>query len=479
MTALRQRLLLVACLALCCGIPGMGFAEQRALLVGVGKLDIPGNDLPSIDLDLDAMHEMLNLMGFSDRQIHTLRDEAATSASVIAEFNGWLKQGVQPDDRVVFYFSGHGSNIPDERGDQDDNASQVLVTHDVKWTHVKAGASLTGVLPDYRIAELLAAIPSKNVLFIVDSCHSGTVTRAITLRNRSLGSGPVYAKSYNYPGMPSPPPHTTTRGFADSKQRKEPQWDPHTNYIAITAAADNQEAIGTLDGGVFTLGLTNAVKQLTAAGNNPTPKQLRDAADAYIRTKVDKEQVFTPQIMGNEGLADAPLKFVSLNASNGPNRKRLLDLVAQQPQHIDLSASKAQYAVNEPVKLTLKLPADGYLNVVSVDSKDSATVLFPNGIQQSNNVSAGSFSFPTAQMAFDLLASEPLGPTLVVAFLTSDPINFYQDTVEDRDADGHIKLDFVSLSHNATRAIVVAPRKSQIYAAQLDLQVVAPAPAAH
>src|ERR1700677_4601034 len=144
-------------LALLCWAPRPGFAEQRALLVGVGKLDIPGNDLPSIELDLDRMHEMLNLMGFEDRQIHTLQDEAATSTAVIAEFNGWLKQGVQPNDRVVFYFSGHGSNIPDLRGDQDEGVSQVLVTHDVKRIHDKGGASLGGVVPDYRIAELLAA----------------------------------------------------------------------------------------------------------------------------------------------------------------------------------------------------------------------------------------------------------------------------------------------------------------------------------
>jgi hypothetical protein len=476
----RARFLLSTCLALWCCAPVPGLAEQRALLVGVGKLDIPGNELPSLETDLDNIHEMLNLMGFEDRQIHTLQDENATSTNVIAEFNGWLKQGVQPGDRVVFYFSGHGSNIPDERGDQDDDASQVLVTYDVKRIRDSAGhASLGGVLPDFRIAELLAAIPSKNVLFIVDSCHSGTVTRSFTLDNHSLGSSAVYAKSYNYPGMPSPPPHVVARGLATTKERKEPQWDSHANYIAITAAADNQEAIGTQKGGVFTLGLTGAVKQLTSDGKSVTPKELRDDADAYIRAKLDKDRVHTPQIMGNETLADAPIKFISLNVSNGPTRKRLLDLVAQQPQHIELTASSAQYVIDQPVKLTLNIPADGFLNVVSVDSKDNATVLFPNGIQQSNAVTAGAFTFPTAQMAFDLLASEPLGPTLVVAFLTSEPINFYQDTVEGRDPAGHINLDFVSLSHTATRAIRIAPRKKDIYAARLELQIVAPAAAKH
>ena len=74
---------------------------------------------------------------------------------------------------------------------------------------------------------------------------------------------------------------------------------------------------------------------------------------------------------------------------------------------------------------------------------------------------------------FDLLAAEPTGPTLVVAFLSPDPINFYQDTVDDRDPAGHITADFPSLSHTATRAIRVAPRNKDIYAAQLELQIVA------
>ena len=472
--------LLITSVALWCCLPHCAVAEQRALLVGVGKLDIPGNDLPSIELDLDRMHEMLNLMGFEDRQIHTLQDEAATSTAVIAEFNGWLKQGVEPNDRVVFYFSGHGSNIPDLRGDQDDNVSQVLVTHDVKRIHDKGGASLAGVIPDFRISELLAAIPSKNVLFIVDSCHSGTVTRSFTLANHSLSSSPVFVKSYDYPGMPAAPTRVATRSVDSAgKEPKEQKWDPHANYVAITAAADNQEAIGTMNGGVFTLGLTEAVKRLTSEGKNPTPRELRDDADAFIRSKVNKNQVHTPQMMGNPTLADAPMKVIALNASNGPNRKKLLELVSQQSQHIDMTASSTQYVVDQPINLSLKIPADGYLNVVSVDSKDNATVLFPNGIQQTNAVKEGAFTFPTPQMAFDLLAAEPVGPTLVVAFLSSDQINFYQETVDDRDEAGHIKVDFASLSHTATRAIRVAPRKKDIYAAQLELQVVAAPPGHH
>jgi len=40
----------------------VAIADQRALLVGVGKYSVPGIDLPGIDLDLERMHETLILM---------------------------------------------------------------------------------------------------------------------------------------------------------------------------------------------------------------------------------------------------------------------------------------------------------------------------------------------------------------------------------------------------------------------------------
>ena len=84
-------------------------AEQRALLVGVGEYADPVNNLPAIDLDLDRMWDTLIVMGFKESQIHTLLDEQATSSRVKSEIGGWLTKGVQPTDRVIFYFSGHGA----------------------------------------------------------------------------------------------------------------------------------------------------------------------------------------------------------------------------------------------------------------------------------------------------------------------------------------------------------------------------------
>ena len=441
---------------------GTALAEQRALLVGVGKYSVPGIDLPGIDLDLERVHETLNIMGFEDSQIRHLLDSEATSKNVKHELATWLRDGVGPEDRVVFYYSGHGSNIPDKNGDEDDGVDEVLVTHDVRRVTIKGERTLTGVVDDDTIAELIAAIPSNNIWIIVDACHSGTMTRDVTMDNLTLGDNPIFTKSYAYSGMPV--------GQA-SVFGKSIETDVQSNYVSMSAAGDDEKAIGTTSGGVFTIGLTEAIRKAAQEDEILSIVELREHSAKYIEEHVDKWAVHTPQVTGNERLAKGALSILPLAEGNGPNRKKLLKLVADQDQSFQLSANKAEFNVGDPVELQMSLPIDGFLNVISVDSKDHATVLFPNAYHADHRVSAGEFRIPTTKMAFMLPASEPLGPTLVVALVTKDPINFYTSSLDERNPDGSINVDLASMSHVATRAIRVAPRKAEMYAAKLEVNV--------
>jgi hypothetical protein len=99
-------------------------------------------------------------------------------------------------------------------------------------------------------------------------------------------------------------------------------------------------------------------------------------------------------------------------------------------------------------------------------------VLYPNQFNTDNAVEEGPFRIPTEEMDFLLPADEPVGPTLVAAFVTQDPINFYTQTLDERDKNGNVNVTFTTLSHTATRAIRVAPRKATMHAAMLELSVV-------
>ncbi len=440
-------------------------AEQRALLVGVGKYSVPGIDLPGIDLDLERVQETLNLMGFEDSQIRRLQDEQATSKNVIREMDTWMRKGVEAGDRVVFYYSGHGSFTPDLDGDEPDGVDEVLVTHDVRRVTQNGKRALTGVVTDDRLASLVAAIPSDNVLIIVDACHSGTVSRSLTMDNMSLGPDEVYVKSFTYSGM--------EEGGQVAFDRDVEKGAGEANFVAISAAGDGEKALGTSKGGVFTIGLTKAITEVSKTGGLLTINELRDYAAEYIRDHVDEVRVHHPQVTGSKSLAAGELQIIPVSPDSGPNRKRLAQLVAEPDNPFTLEMSKSTYVIGEPVEFTLDIPMDGFLNLVTVDAQDNATVLYPNQFNPENSVSKGAFKLPTDEMDFVLPASEPVGPTFVAAFVTVDPINFYEQTLDDRDANGNVNVSFTTLSHTATKAIRVAARKADMYAVMHEISVVA------
>ena len=61
-------------------------------------------------------------MGFQKKGIKILEHEQATSVNVSKTFENWLMKGVEPEDRVLIYFSGHGSQVPDENKTRTEDA---------------------------------------------------------------------------------------------------------------------------------------------------------------------------------------------------------------------------------------------------------------------------------------------------------------------------------------------------------------------
>ncbi len=124
----------------------------------------------------------------------------------------------------------------------------------------------------------------------------------------------------------------------------------------------------------------------------------------------------------------------------------------------------------ELLVVTVDVPSDGYLNVLSVGPDDVPSVLFPNQYHSDNRVAAGVFSVPTQQMKFDLKATKPYGPTLVAAFLSKEPLDFYQSGAGERDGQGRMQEAFARLSVSsrsqleklATKSFTVTPRAAPL-----------------
>lgn len=432
-----------AALALVVGMPA--HAASKALLIGVGKYTLPNNDLPGIDLDIENMKHVAKVMGFAPGDTKVLFDEQATYAAVKSTLATWLRDGVGPNDRVLIYFSGHGTRVHDPRPNSPSGIDDALVMHDVKTAKIDGHGTLTNVLLGYEFGEALAAIPSKHILVLVDACHSGTATRTLALGNRRLGEGSATIKFLNYPGAPT----GKTRGIR-----------PHVgteNYAAVSAARDDEYAIATEHGGLFTLAVLDSIDEASRGGKRPTVADLRNSTTAYIEKHTDEQSRHHPVADGNKALIDAEIGLVPLRNGNGPTWVAL-DALAKKGEPLVIRAGAAELRIGDEITLTADVPRSGFLNVVAIDSQDRATVLYPNQFAPMSEVAAGTFQFPSASMGFVLRATEPAGPTLVVAFLSDKKVNLLEMGIEGRDTAGKMEQTFTEVSALATRAISVEAR---------------------
>lgn len=123
---------------------------RRALIVAIDAYPYP-NTLPSCINDAKAVAALLAGMGYTGKQI---LDAAATRANVLAGLD-WLLAGAQPDDDLVFYYSGHGYNPT-----IDGSMQQCLVLID-------------GMLLDNDFTPRTALVPPGTLTVLLDACFSG------------------------------------------------------------------------------------------------------------------------------------------------------------------------------------------------------------------------------------------------------------------------------------------------------------------
>ena len=107
-----------------------------------------------------------------------LIDKQATHEAIISSFRTQLIERAKTikaqnsEAVVVFYFCGHGSQYPDQDGDEADGLDETLVAYDSRST--KAFDILDDEIDDLK-AELREY--TTNVTIILESCHSGTGSR--------------------------------------------------------------------------------------------------------------------------------------------------------------------------------------------------------------------------------------------------------------------------------------------------------------
>jgi len=436
--------------------------EDRALLIGVGRYAQFEEKLNGVSLDIGMMREFVHLMGFKSHEIKVLEHEHASAANVYNAIENWLINGVRADDRVLFYFSGHGSQIPDENDDEDDQFDEVLLLYDTVLAEKRGQQTLNGVLLDDHLNNMLARMKSRNILVILDACHSGSATKRMQLSSRSFQTGQAKVKYFYYS------PLLEAAGGSGSFDLMKPRAIPgsESHYVAITACRDDEKTVATAQGSIFTLGLRQTVRSAAAAGASLTPEELQLGTTKFIREQIRSDvAVFHPQIAGNLLLRKRPLKLVSAGGGNGFVRQKLETLVHKSNETVWIKLNKACFEPGEAMEISVWIPEPGFLNLMHIAADDQATVLFPNQYHPHNAVGRGKLTLPTRRMDFEMVAQGPSGPNLITAFLTRSPINGYQDGFKTA------KGVLAELSPNSTRSLVIRQGSGWLAAGKVAAEI--------
>lgn len=143
------------------------FRRTVVFLVGVPEYARLTPSLPFVANDLEDLRAYFLNQGGAD-EVYVVKGSVAT-ASLVNNYMGHLfRYTLQPDDRLVFYFAGHGT----EGG----------TTGYMQFYNAVPDNLVTDVLKISDVREWSRNIPARHVLFLIDSCYSGLgVTSRATL----------------------------------------------------------------------------------------------------------------------------------------------------------------------------------------------------------------------------------------------------------------------------------------------------------
>jgi hypothetical protein len=197
-------------------------AASRALVIGIDQYDnLP--DLAGAVNDATDIASTLHAAGFEE--VVTLLDGQASRMAILDSWTQIVKRSAA-GDTIVFSYAGHGGQEPERvAGDETDGLNEVFL---LPGFREEAPGNFDRILDD-ELYGLFKAADAFNIVFVADSCHSGTMTRSFdaragTGRSRLAGYGPITDDELPPPAAPAAGPvednleHVTFFGAVEDHQ---------------------------------------------------------------------------------------------------------------------------------------------------------------------------------------------------------------------------------------------------------------------
>lgn len=159
-----------------------GTTTKKAVIVGINDytlMDPSGqSNLNGCVNDAQDVANTLVIAGFEPDDITIITDRRATTENIKQGLEQTLKSATEEGDSLLFYYSGHGSQIPAIGKDKEkDSLDEILCPADLDW-------ETKLIDDDYLNKAFSGIVKGVNLEVIFDCCHSGTATRSMIVPTR-------------------------------------------------------------------------------------------------------------------------------------------------------------------------------------------------------------------------------------------------------------------------------------------------------
>ncbi len=152
---------------------------DKAILLGINRYKSVSG-LRGCENDVDDMHTLLaDVFDFDSSNIKVLLHNEVTKARVKPLLK-WIYQDTREGDRLLLHFSGHGSYTADRIGDELDKRDELICLYDMDFK------SKESYFTDDELRDWTRKLPKgRQLVVVLDNCHSGTGTRKIVMPESS------------------------------------------------------------------------------------------------------------------------------------------------------------------------------------------------------------------------------------------------------------------------------------------------------
>lgn len=388
-------------------VPLMVFANpvKEALIIGVSEYKFDISALKGVAIDVKQMQKLLESRGFN---VKVLFNQDATVANVESALSGY--SNLSKDDSFLLYTSSHGTQIPDANGDESDGYDEAYVLYETQTDDNGNIKNMIGLLVDDNLENMLSNINAKKFL-ITDACHSGSMYKSF---NSNVRSKSIKISS----GF---------RGKGVLGKINKPK-----NLIVLGATEDNEKALDTDEGGMF----TGAIYDAWSTDKKITFKDIKEKASIHIENSCTAQEVFHPTLYStNDDFVNISIdEFMNVDITINPKESLLEEyfdhiMTLDGVKRMSIATNRRSYIVDDKIYFDIDTYQEsGYLYILEIKESDNEiNVLYPNPYSKIDNQDLiNKFTFPQRGDGFVFKASnsaKEIERTVVYSILSKTKID--------------------------------------------------------